>query len=40
VPTPAFATVAILAQAVGLSLDTLAVELGFGADQDAGVRSA
>ncbi|MET0967005.1 MAG: helix-turn-helix transcriptional regulator [Nakamurella sp.] len=40
VPTPAFATVAILAQAVGLSLDTLAVELGLCADQDVGVRFA
>ncbi len=40
VPTPAFATVAILAQAVGLSLDTLAIELGLSADQDVGARSA
>lgn len=30
VPTPAFATVAILAQAVGLSLDGLATELRLG----------
>ena len=40
VPTPAFTTVAILAQAVGLSLDALAAELGLAADQDARARSA
>lgn len=35
VPTPAFATVAILAQAVGMSLDALAAELQFGAEATA-----
>lgn len=30
VPTPAFSTVAILAQAVGLSLDDIAAELNLG----------
>jgi transcriptional regulator with XRE-family HTH domain len=39
VPTPAFTTVAILAQAVGLSLDALATELELGSDSPV-VRTA
>ena len=34
VPTPAFATVAILARAVGLSLDDIAAELSLGHGDD------
>jgi hypothetical protein len=40
VPTPAFTTVAILAAAVGLSLDALAAELGLATGLDVGARSA
>lgn len=40
VPTPAFTTVAILAQAVGLSLDDIAAELNLGVDDVAADRSA
>ena len=40
VPTPAFTTVAILAQAVGLSLDDIAAELNLGVVDVAADRSA
>lgn len=40
VPTPAFTTVAILAQAVGLSLDDIAAELNLGVDDVGADRSA
>jgi len=40
VPTPSFATVAILAAAVGLSLDDLAAQLRIGADDAPEARTA
>ena len=40
VPTPAFTTVAILARAVGLSLDDIAAELQLGINEIAADRSA
>ena len=40
VPTPAFTTVAVLAQAVGLSLDEIAAELQLGVVDAAAARSA
>ena len=40
VPTPAFSTVALLARAVGLSLDDIAAELNLGVVDAAAERSA
>jgi transcriptional regulator with XRE-family HTH domain len=40
IPTPAFTTVAVLAQAVGLSLDDIAAELDIGRADAVADRSA